>query len=390
MAAEQTGFDAASFRGCDAVVRLQRGRMPNLRLAIVGCGGVAAMHARHLLHLSGVEICACIDRDRARAEAFAARWAPGARIGTDYDEALALRPEVVDLCTPPHLHAPMALTALAAGCHVILEKPLAGSLAEFDQLLAAEVQTGRLVLPVLQNRLGEGPRQLRALVEAGLTGRFLHATCETVWRRGTDYYASPWRGKYATELGGPLTGLLVHQLDLVLGFAPPLAAVAAHAATLVLPIEVESTGVLLGSLADGGWLTATVTVHAQRQLSRGVLVFEHLQAEFGDHPYDYAETPWRITCSDPARQTQVDALLAALPADPTPAGLGQIWWRQARIWAALVRGETLPAARLTYARLSTARPALEALSAAYASARTGRRIPLPIGPEDEAYRRYAP
>jgi hypothetical protein len=45
-----------------------------------------------------------------------------------------------------------------------------------------------------------------------------------------------------------------------------------------------------------------------------VLAFEHLQAEFGDHPYDYAETPWRITCADPARQAKVDALLADLPA----------------------------------------------------------------------------
>ncbi len=359
--------------------------MSTIRLAIIGCGGIAATHARHLLHLPGIELVACIDADRARAEAFAARWSPGARVGIDFAAALALRPDVVDLCTPPHLHAPMALTALAAGCHAILEKPLAGSLAAFDELVAAEAQTGRLVLPVLQNRLGDGPRRLRALVEAGQTGRLLHATCETVWRRGMDYYAAPWRGKYATELGGPMTGLLVHQLDLLLGFAPPLAAVTGHAATLVHPIEVESTGVLLGAFADGGWLTATATVHAQRQLSRGVLAFEHLQAEFGDQPYDYAETPWRITCADPARQVQVDAILAGQDADPTPAGLDQLWWRQAREMIALVRGEPNHASRL-----ASARAALEALSAAYASARTGRRIPLPIRPEDEAYRRYAP
>jgi predicted dehydrogenase len=359
--------------------------MNPLRLAMVGCGGIAATHIKHFSAFADFSLTACIDNDLEKAKAFAAQWGPQAIVGTTLDEALALRPDVVDLCTPPHLHAPWAIRVMEAGCNVIVEKPLAGSLADFDLLLETQEKTGKIAIPVLQNRLGTGPCRLRTLVQAGLTGPLLHATGETMWRRTAEYYAAPWRGRFATELGGTMTGLMVHQLDLLMSFAAPVTAVMGHAATLVHPIEVEDTGAIVCSLSGGGWISTSVSAHAHRQFSRGVLIFEHAQAEFGDEPYSYAHTPWRISFSDSARERQAKKILDSFTETATPPNLDQLWWRQAKLTRDILRGEPHPASSL-----ASARPSMEVLSAAYASIRTGQRISLPITPEQQQYRRLAP
>lgn len=378
-----------SGRACVALPRTgvaQPARMPaaDLPVALVGAGGIASTHAAAFASQPGVRLVAICDIDREKAAALAARH-PGCQVVADQEAVLASEAAMVSLCTPPFLHASGARAALAAGKHVVLEKPLAGSLAEFDDLVLRQDASGKTVVPVLQNRLGDGPRGLRAVLAAGLAGSFMHGTVETVWRRGSDYYAVPWRGKHATELGGPLTGLAVHVLDLVLGLIPAPQWVQAHAATLVHPIELEDTAALIAGLTGGGWLTATVSVHANRELTRGLLCWQHLQAEFGDAPYGYSQPRWRITSSEPLIQAAIDRVLADLPSDPPPSDIDQLWFRMARIWAAAGRGAVDPAFAL-----ATGRPALELISAAYGAARTGERVPLPLAKSHDNYRRLAP
>ncbi|MFM2089993.1 MAG: hypothetical protein RLZZ127_482 [Planctomycetota bacterium] len=366
--------------------------MDPIRIAVVGAGGVANTHVLHWLRQPGVEIVAVADASPERARALAERHGlPASVVCASLPEALSRPADAVDLCTPPWLHEPQALEALAAGRHVILEKPLAGSLAGFERLLAAEAAAGRRVVPVLQNRLGIGPRQLRAVQRAGLAGRFLHGTIETGWRRGREYYDGTWHGRYATELGGCLAGLAIHQLDLVLGFLPPVVSAVAHAATMVHPIEVEDTGAGLLSLAGGGWLAVTASVHQHAQYSRGMLVFADCQVEFGPDPYGYAEAPWRFTSADPARHAAIQAAIAAETPEPTPEGCYQLWIAAARVWASAVRG---PVAEDLVARcpvdLASARAGLEAMTAIYAAARTRGRIDLPMTAAQPHFHRMAP
>ena len=310
-----------------------------LRIAVIGTGGIAALHLRHWRAQPGVEVVAVADTQVHRARAAAAEHGLDAdAVVPDLGAALAQELDAVDLCTPPYLHEPQALEALAAGCSVILEKPLAGSAEGFDRLLAAERSSRRVVVPVLQNRLGLGPRQLRALVAAGLTGRFLHGSLETSWRRTASYYAVPWRGRRETELGGCLTGLAIHQLDVALEFTPPVERVLAHPATLVHPIEVEDCGAAVLVTRGGGWLSLTCSVHAQRESSRLQFVFEHLQVEAGPDPYRWAAEPWRVVCADPARQRQIDACLAEVRPEPLPEGADPLWHAAARVWCARLRG----------------------------------------------------
>lgn len=358
-----------------------------LRIAIAGAGNVAWAHIIAWRHDPAVEITAIVDPDLARAAALRDRVGlpAGTVIAASVADALATEPHCLDICAPPFLHAPYARAALDHGVHAAIEKPPAGSLAEFDALIAQAARVGRRLLPVLQNRFGTGPAQIRALRDAGLLGRFLHGSVETHWRRGADYYAAPWRGRHSTELGGPWAGLAIHTLDLCLPLLPAVVSVQAHVDTLIHHIDVEDCGAALLRLAGGSWFVHTVTTHAQKEHTRGLLVYEHAQVEFGPHPYSYAEVPWKVVTADAARQRRIDEAIARVEDPPTPAGQDQLWYRQARQWCELLRGGE-PTGR----DLASSRPALEVLTAIYAAARGNAAVQLPITPAHPQYHRLAP
>jgi len=358
-----------------------------LRVAIAGAGNIAWAHLIAWRHDPAVEISAIVDPDVARASALRDRVGLPAStvIGANVDEALVTDPHCLDICAPPFLHGSYARAALDHSAHAVVEKPPAGSLAEFDALIAHSARTGKRLLPVLQNRLGTGPRQVYALREAGLLGRFLHGSVETHWRRGADYYAAPWRGKHATEIGGPWAGLAIHTLDLCLPLLPAVVSVQAHVDTLIHRIDVEDCGVAMLRLAGGSWFVHTVTTHAQREHTRGLLVFEHAQVEFGPDTYHYAATPWKIVSADAKRQQQIDEAIKRVEDPVTPAGQDQLWYRQARQWCELLRNGD-PAGR----DLASSRPAFETLTAIYAAARSNATVQLPITAAHPQYHRLAP
>jgi predicted dehydrogenase len=172
------------------------------RVAIVGAGIGAAHLDGYLASPELFEPAVVCDLDLARAGALAAK-APGCETSASLDEVVARNDvDIVDICLPPVLHRASVLQALAAGKHVVCEKPLVASLAEVDELEEAAERAGRIVLPVYQYRFGNGLGKLRRLVELGLAGTPLVATIETHWNRGPGYYAVPWRGRFASELGG--------------------------------------------------------------------------------------------------------------------------------------------------------------------------------------------
>ena len=123
--------------------------------------------------------------------------------------------DIVDICTPPTLHVAQALAALAAGKQVICEKPIAGSLAEVDRLIAAEQAAPGRLMPVFQYRFGNGVQRAKRIVDLGLAGKPYLATVETAWKRAAAYYATPWRGRLDTELGGVLLTQAIHSHDIM-------------------------------------------------------------------------------------------------------------------------------------------------------------------------------
>ena len=124
-----------------------------MKVGIVGCGKVAkGVHIPALLRAKGVEIAAVCDVDKEEAKRTAKMFNID-RYYTDISDMLKREDlEMVDICTPPHLHAPMAIQAIEEDCHVLLEKPMTSSVSEADEILKALKNSG-VKLCVVHNYL---------------------------------------------------------------------------------------------------------------------------------------------------------------------------------------------------------------------------------------------
>jgi len=136
-------------------------------VAVVGCGiGRAHIADGYAAHPDKFRVAAICDVDAARLARLADEFAIARRL-TSFDELLAMDVDIIDICTPPTLHVAQALAALAAGKHVICEKPIAGSLAEVDQLVAAEHAAPGRLMPIFQYRFGNGVQRARRIIDLG-------------------------------------------------------------------------------------------------------------------------------------------------------------------------------------------------------------------------------
>jgi predicted dehydrogenase len=134
--------------------------MPQTRIrtvAVVGCGigrsHIAEGYGRHPDKFRVHTLC---DVDEGRLAALADEFSVPRRTRS-FNELLRLDDiDIVDICTPPSLHFTQTLAALAAGKQVVCEKPLAGSLAEVDRMIAAEREAAGRVMPIFQYRFGNG------------------------------------------------------------------------------------------------------------------------------------------------------------------------------------------------------------------------------------------
>lgn len=350
-----------------------------LRVAVLGAG-IADRHVAGWRWLAGrFEVVVLCSLDAERGRALCERH--GLPEYTQDAAAVLARPDIdiVDICTPPDSHFELCERALAAGKHVVCEKPLFGSLAEVDRMAAIVQRSGRQLMPIFQYRYGAGLQKLRHLVAAGLAGRPILTTVETHWWRGPAYYEVPWRGRWATELGGGLLGHAIHAHDMLCHVHGDIAELFAYGATLVNPIEVEDTAALSLRMANGSLASLSMTLGSRRELSRLRFCFRELTAESTTEPYTMGRDPWTFTAADPERQAEVDALLATLPV------LEDGYTRQFELFHEALLAGTEPPVTLQDARRS-----LELVTAAYHSQRSGQPVSLPLGPDHPLYGSWLP
>ena len=214
-----------------------------MRYCLIGCGRISHSHIQAALD-NELEIAGLCDIDPAQLGANLSAY--GAQLASvpffaDYREMLrAAKPELVAIATPSGLHAAMALDCIEAGCHVIIEKPIAMRLFDAQRIQEAAKQAGVTVGVNMQNRFNPAVRELRKAVEAGRFGRMLSATLQLRWWRGAEYYSSAaWRGTRALD-GGAMMNQSIHGIDLVnwmLGSCPET--ITALKSTLLNDIECE-------------------------------------------------------------------------------------------------------------------------------------------------------
>jgi len=234
-------------------------------------------------------------------------------------------------------------------------------------------------MPIFQYRFGQGLQKLKYLIDAGLAGQPYLTTVETAWRRRADYYEVPWRGKWATELGGVLLGHAIHAHDMFSFISGPVRRVFARTATRVNPIEVEDCASISLEMADGSLATLSATLGSAAEITRHRFCFSGLVAESNSRPYSNSGDPWTFTGDTPEQEQQIAAALEQF--EPLPAGwAGQFY----RFYHALRNGAEPPVT------LADARTSLELITAIYYSVQTGRDVELPIGPDHPKYASWLP
>ncbi len=213
-----------------------------LRTAVVGCGKVGHFHARAWRQIAGCELAACWNRTLPRAEEFAAQY--GIRPYDDLEKMVKENGiQAASVCTPHMNHAEVAACLARMGVHIIVEKPLAVSLADCDLMIAAAREGGATAATISQRRFYEPAQRVKRAISDGKLGRPILGTVNMLGWRSMEYYRSdPWRGSWALEGGGVLVNQAVHQLDLLLWFMGEVDSVFGFWDTLNHPeLEVEDT-----------------------------------------------------------------------------------------------------------------------------------------------------
>lgn len=224
-----------------------RAETPPLRIAMVGCGEIALQNSKAIKAAPNTTIVHAMDLDIRLAKRLAALYeAPST---TNFEEVLANKEvEAVFLAVPHHLHAPMAIQAMKAGKHVIVEKPMANNVADCEKMIEVAHETGQILSVCYCQRYSPPLIRAKELIDKGAVGRILGTSItfgqvrnESYWTVGfTGRAKTDWRGSREKAGGGVLIMNLCHTLDYFRHLTGlEIKQIFAEYATLTHPVEVE-------------------------------------------------------------------------------------------------------------------------------------------------------
>ncbi len=198
--------------------------MSPVRVAVIGTGGIAGAHLDAYSKVPDAEVVAVCDIIPEKAENAAKRWNVP-KWFTDYRKVLQL-PEVeaVDICTPHAIHAPIAIAALKAGKHVLVEKPMASNLKNAAKMVKTAKENGKVLFCGIKSRWAPSTQQVKKFIESGALGEIYYAEIVATRRRGIPGWGSTFIRK-ETAGGGVVLDLGVYLVDTLLyflNFAKPL------------------------------------------------------------------------------------------------------------------------------------------------------------------------
>ncbi|MBO0789462.1 MAG: Gfo/Idh/MocA family oxidoreductase [Ktedonobacteraceae bacterium] len=349
--------------------------MGRYRVAIVGTGGIAGSHIRACQELrERVEVVAAVEIDRARGESFRDKHGIP-RLYTDLVEMLETeKPDLVQIATPPATHYSLVLRCLEAGTWVLCEKPLCTSLAELDHIVRVEEQTGNSCSSVFQWRFGSGGQHLKQLIQTQALGKPLVGICQTTWYRDQAYFEVPWRGKWATEGGGPTMGHGIHLMDLFLWLLGDWEEVSAMSGTLDRSIEVEDVSMAVVRFKQGALGSIINSVLSPRQETYMRIDLQKATVDLRAL-YSYRNQDWSYHIIDPEAQG-----LGVIPGDIVSSHTAEL--------ASLL--DSMDQKAQPVASTRSVRPTLELITCLYKSAATGQAVRSgSIGESDPYYQHVA-
>ena len=343
-----------------------------MKYALIGCGMISPNHVNAALKngLEIVALCDLVEENRRKALALIPEeQRGGVTLYEDYHQMLAeQKPTLVAIALGSGLKKRISVDCMRAGANVIVEKPIALSLAEADEMIATAKECGVLLCVNHQLRFGSTVRALKAEVEAGHFGKLLHGTVQVRRNRNKAYFdAGKWRGTWAQD-GGTLMNQCIHYTDLLQWFmGSDVTEVFAYTDRLTHPyIEAEDLGLALVKFANGayGMIEGTVNTYP-RNLTDSMAVFgEQGSVSLFGKSLDEVQA-WNFADGPQSR----DEALASFGVEELGSGHNPLY---ADVIDAIENGHPLmcPA--------EEGRKALELVLAIYLSAAEGKPVKLPL------------
>jgi predicted dehydrogenase len=343
-----------------------------LRFALVGCGRIASRHAELLAggHVRGATLAAVCDVLPDRAKTFGEKFK--VPYFTDMHEMARTVPfDSFSVVTPSGLHAEHVIALAAHGKHIVVEKPMALTLDDADQMIRTCDKTGVRLFVVKQNRFNVPVLKLREAVDQGRFGKLVLGTVRVRWCRRQAYYdQDAWRGTWALD-GGVISNQASHHVDLLEWMMGPVETVFAKSATALVDIEAEDTAVVVLRFRTGalGIIEATTAARPVDLEGSISILGEAGTVEIGGFAVNELKT-WRFADAQPGD----DVVIKEFSVNPPNVyGFGhQAYYEH------VVRGIRQGGGQLVDGL--EGRKSLELISAIYESIETEREIPLRFSP----------
>ena len=348
-----------------------------IRVAIVGTGNIANAHIQAYLQFpERCHIAYLVDIVPEKARRMREKYGLDAEVFDDHQALLPLQDiDLVDVCTPPYVHAQISINCLRSGKNVVCEKPMAASLEECDQMLRARDESGKKLSIIAQNRFRQPISNLKALLDSGLAGPVRCAQVDSFWWRGHCYYDLWWRGTWEKEGGGCTLNHAVHHIDMLLwmmGLPQRVTSVLANTAHDNAEVEDLSVSILQypGALAQ---LTASVVHHGEEQQ----LVFQCEKAKLAAPFSCYASLSMGngFPQRNEALEKEIADFAAALPTIRYEGHTGQL----ENVLTALEQNTPVAIGG------EDGRRTIELITAVYKAGATGQTVTLPLAKDDPFY-----
>lgn len=344
-----------------------------MRYALIGCGRIAVNHLKAVRE-NGLELVAACDLDAGKIKVLFDRAGMDSSDVRQYsDHRVMLEENELDLvavATDSGEHARIALDCIRRGVNVIIEKPIAMSMADARQIIA-EAEAHRVKVAVChQNRFNAAAQQMHAAREAGRFGKLSHGSVHIRWNRDKAYYDQAlWRGRWASD-GGALMNQCIHGIDLLLWMiGSQVSEVYGVTRRQFHPyLECEDVGLAVLTFADGTAATIEGTVNVYpKNLEETLYLFgENGTAKLGGTATNTIDL-WQFRDSTP------EDTASAHTAEIVPNVYGN---GHARLYADMlcaIREDRPP-----LVDAAAGMRALEVILAIYKSQKTGNKVQLPL------------
>ncbi|PPK45278.1 putative dehydrogenase [Clostridium algidicarnis DSM 15099] len=230
-----------------------------LKFAIIGCGRISHKHIEALINNNKeavlVSVCDIIE-DKAieiKKQYEDVIKESNVKVYTDYTKMLENEEiDVVEISTESGYHAKHAMDCLNKGKNVLIEKPMALSVEDADNIIALAKEKNKKVCISHQNRFNPPIQKLRRAIEEGRFGKIINGTARILWTRDNNYYKqAPWRGTKALD-GGTLMNQCIHNIDLLQWMmGSEVERIHAERDTYLRNIEMEDFGAILMRFKNG-------------------------------------------------------------------------------------------------------------------------------------------